>query len=232
VAGAHLEFRTLHSFESPEPWMGIDQMWDFFATDVGKVAVGGFIATIGSLIVFGLGWLKESQLSWKKQKIEAQHLGIRLVLVLDKLVADCYNAVNDPLFTDEQGYTHSMVPNPDFALPEGGDYRALPTQQMYDIMSMPNRLNAIKEGMDSVGEQSSPPDYEEYYRYRDENLSKLGLRAIGQIESLCKKYKIPPPERPKYYDPKEDLLARLERIEEIDRMRAQASVAFAPPVPL
>ncbi|GLH44522.1 hypothetical protein RS3R6_10000 [Pseudomonas atacamensis] len=207
-------------------------MWDFFATDVGKVALGGFIATTGSLIVFGLGWLKESQLSSKKQKIEAQHLSIRLVLVLDKLVADCYNAVNDPLCIDEQGYSHSMVPNPDFALPEGGDYRALPTQLMYDIMSMPNRLNAVKEGMDSVGEQSSPPDYEDYYRYRDENLSRLGLRAIGQIESLCNKYKIPPPERPRFYNPKEDLLARLERIEEIDRKRSEAYDSIKPPLPL
>ncbi len=206
-------------------------MWDFFATDIGKVALGGFIATTGSLIVFGLGWLKESQLSWKKQKIEAQHLGIRLVLVLDKLVADCYNAVNDPLSVDGQGCTHSTVPNPEYALPEGGDYRALPTQLMYDIMSMPNRLNALKEGMDSVGEQSSPPEYEEYYRYRDENLSKLGLRAIGQIEALCKKYKIPPPERPSFYDPKEGFLARLKRIEEIDRMRFQTYVAVKPSVP-
>ena len=206
-------------------------MWDFFATDVGKVALGGVIATTGSLIVFGLGWLKESQLSGKKQKIEAQHLGIRLVLVLDKLVADCYNAVNDPLGTDEQGYTHSMVPNPKYALPEGGDYRALPTQLMYDIMSMPNRLHAIEEGMDSVWEQSSPPEYEEYYRYRDETLSKLGLRAIEQIESLCKKYKIPPPERPSFYNPKEGLLARLERIEEIDRMRFQSQLAVNPSVP-
>jgi hypothetical protein len=205
-------------------------MWVFFATDVGKVALGGVIATTGSLILFALGWLKESRLSSKKKKIEAQHLGIRLVLVLDKLVADCYNAVNDPLFTDEQGYTHSAVPNPEFALPEGGDYRALPTQLMYDIMSMPNRLHAIKEGMDSVGEQSSPPDYEEYYQYRAENLSKLGLRAIGQIESLCKKYKIPPPEKPKYYAPKEDLISKLERMEEIDRMRDKFSGAVTPPV--
>ncbi|OPB33552.1 hypothetical protein [Pseudomonas fluorescens] len=205
-------------------------MWEFFASDVGKVALGGLIATTGSLILFALGWVKESRLSSKKQEIEAQHLGIRLVLVLDKLVADCYNAVHDPLFTDDQGCTRSAVPNPEFALPEGGDYRALPTQLMYDIMSMPNRLNAIKEGMESVGDQSSPPDYEEYYQYREENLSKLGLKAIGQIESLCKTYKIPPPERPKYYAPKEDLISKLERMEEIDKMRATFSGAVTPPV--
>jgi len=205
-------------------------MWEFFATDVGKVALGGVIATTGSLILFALGWIKEWRFSSKKQKIEAQHLGIRLVLVLDKLVADCYNAVHDPLFTDEQGFTHSSVPNPEFTLPEGGDYRALPTQLMYDIMSMPNRLNAIREGMDAVGEQSSPPDYEEYFQYRDENLSKLGLRAIGQIESLCKRYKIPPPERPEYYAPKEDLISRLERMEQVDRMRDRFSGAVTPPV--
>jgi hypothetical protein len=203
-------------------------MWELFASDVGKVAVGGIIATTGSLLLFALGWIKESRLSGKKQEIEAQHLGIQLVLVLDKLVADCYNAVNDPLFTDEQGYTHSSIPNPEFELPEG-DYRALPTQLMYDIMSMPNRLNAIKEGMNSVGENSSPPDYEEYYQYRDENLSKLGLRAIGQIDSLCKKYKIPLPEKPKHYDPELDLISRLDRLEEVDRARAKFSGAVVPP---
>lgn len=81
---------------------------------------------------------------------------------------------------------------------------------------------------ESVGDQSSPPDYEEYYQYRDENLSKLGLRAIGQIESLCKTYKIPPPERPKYYAPKEDLISKLERMEEIDKTRAAFSGAVTP----
>lgn len=196
-------------------------MWEFFTTDVGKVALGGVIATSGQLIVFGLGWLKESRFSWKTQKTDAQHLGIRLVLVLDKLVDDCHSAVNDRTGTDEQGITYNLVANPELSVPEGADYRVLPAQLMYDIMSMPNRLHAINEGMDFVWSDSGPPDFDDYYRYRTEKLSEFGLRAIGQIESLCKKYKIPPPERPNFYDPKRGLLDKLEKIAEIDRMRAQ-----------
>ncbi|WP_136474195.1 hypothetical protein [Pseudomonas sp. DG56-2] len=197
-------------------------MWEFFASDMGKVALGGLIAISGQLIVFILGWIKESLLSWKKREIEAQHLSIRLVLALEKLVGDCYNAVNDPLYTDENGYTRSSVPNPEFALPEGGDYRALPTQLMYDIMSMPNRLEGIKEGLASARENASPPDYDEYHLYRRETLSTLGLKAIAQIESLCATYKIPLPERPSFYDPKQGLRDQLARIEEFHKRNLQS----------
>lgn len=176
-------------------------MWEFFASDVGKVALGGLIAITGQLLVFLLGWAKESRVSEKKRELEALHLGIRLVLVLEKLVGDCYAAVNDPTHTDQQGYTCSAVPNPKFALPHDGDYRALPAELMYDVMSMPSRLDAVLEGMSSCYEYASPPDYEEYYSYRIESLSKIGLKAMTLIESLCEKYKIPPPERAAYYEP-------------------------------
>lgn len=198
-------------------------MLEFFASDIGKVALGGLIAISGQLLVFVLGWIKESRFSQKKQMTEAQHLGIRLVLALDKLVGDCYSAVNDPLTTDRNGLTVSTVPNPQFALPEGGDYRALPTQIMYDIMSMPNRLVAIEESLAWESEYSSPPDYEEYYVARAEKLSVFGLKAIGQIESLCALYRIPAPEWPEHYDPRQGLQNHLLRIEQ-NRLRYQSRI--------
>lgn len=193
-------------------------MWEFFASDVGKVALGGLIAISGQLLVFLLGWAKESRTSKKKQELDAQHLGIRLVLALEKLVGECYQATNDPTCTDNQGLTRNTVPNPDFVLPQEGDYRALPTGLMYEIMSMPNRLDAIKEGMSSAYEYADPPEYDDYYIYRGESLSQFGLQAIRLIESLCDRYKIPPPDRPEYYDPKQGLLDQLKRIEK-DRQR-------------
>lgn len=197
-------------------------MWDFFASDMGKVALGGLIAISGQLLVFLLGWAKESRVSRKKRTSDAQHLGIRIVLALEKLLVDCVRAVNDPTFTDNEGYTRSMVPNPDFTLPQEGDYRSLPTGLMYEIMSLPNKLDAIKEGMSAAYEYADPPEYESYYLYRDEHLSKLGLQVLPLIESLCDKYKIPMPERSDYYDPRQNLLGHLARIADFYEKRQNA----------
>ncbi|UVM06813.1 hypothetical protein [Pseudomonas laurylsulfatiphila] len=196
-------------------------MWEFLASDVGKVALGGLIAIAGQIMVFVLGWAKESRVSEKKRELEAQHLGIRLVLVLEKLVGDCYSAVNDQTYTDEQGFTRNAVPNPQFSLPQEGDYRALPAELMYDVMSMPSRLDSVMEGMSSCHEYASPPDFEEYYSYRIESLSKLGLNAMALIESLCDKYKIPPPERAGYYEPEQAFRRYLAKTAEVDQMRAE-----------
>lgn len=205
-------------------------MWEFWASDVGKVAIGGLFAVTVQVVVFVLGWAKESYVSHKKRRLDAQHLSIRLVVVLDKLVGDCLAAVNDPTYTGEDGYIYSSIPNPSFALPEEGDYRALPTQLMYNLMYMPNRVGSINEGLDAVWNDSSPPDHDEYYYFRDEALSKLGLRAIDLIESLCAKYKIPPPEWSKYYDPKQGFLKQLARNEENMRKRACAVGVTASPL--
>lgn len=181
-------------------------MENFLGSDAGKVALGGAIAIAGQLMVFLLGWGKEHLVARKKIELEAQHLGIRLVYVLEKLVGDCYSAVNDHTFTDQSGLTFNAVDNPDLTLPLDGDYRVLPTAIMYDVMSMPSRLEAIKEALATMREFASPPDYSEYYEYRRETLSKLGLKALEVIDALCKKYRFPRPERIEHYDPKDVFL--------------------------
>lgn len=96
------------------------------------------------LLVFSLGWVKEHHVSSKKRDLDAQYLSIQVVLALEKL-----KAVYDPTYINAaDGYTYSSVSNPAFALPDQGDYRTLPTQLMYDVMFMPNRVAAIKEGLD------------------------------------------------------------------------------------
>lgn len=188
-------------------------MPEFLTSDVGKVAIGGLIAMAAQILVFILGWMKEHRVSIKKRDLDAQYLGIQVVLALDKLVGDCLEAVKDPTETDANGFTRSTVSNPEFALPVEGDYRAFPTQLMYSVMFMPNRVSAINEGLDAAWDQASPPDYDEYYRFRGEAFSKLGLQAITVISDLCTKYKIPLPEWPAGYDPRRLFL---EEIKELD----------------
>ncbi len=85
--------------------------------------------------------------------------------------------------------------------------------------------------MASARDNSFPPDYDEYYRYRDEKLSEFGLKAFGQIESLCDKYRNPFPEWPSFYDPKQGFLDKLAKIEEMDRRRSQVNETLMSTIP-
>ncbi|WP_169431128.1 hypothetical protein [Pseudomonas fluorescens] len=190
-------------------------MDNFWGSDVGKVALGGAIAIAGQLMVFLLSWGKEHIVAWRKSELEAQHLGIQLVYVFEKLAGDCYSAVNDHTFTDQSGRTFNAVDNPELTLPPNGDYRVLPTAIMYDVMSIPSRLEAIREGLAAMHEFASPPDYSEYYEYRRETLSRLGLKALELVDALCNKYKFPRPERIEHYDPKEVFLHYVRKSAEV-----------------
>jgi len=199
---------------------------EFFKSDVGKVALGGLIALGGQLLVAGISWFKEARFAASKARKEAEYLAIRLVLVFDELTNDCYQAVNDPLMPDGDGFLQSSVPDPALTLPEG-DYKTLPRHLMYEVLSMPNRLESIKEGMVSAWQDSTPPDYDELFEYRREHLARLGIRALGLIASICEAYKIPLPERPNLYTPWQSFQDELISIGKAQRDRTERNRAMA-----
>ncbi|SIN87891.1 hypothetical protein SAMN05443247_00408 [Bradyrhizobium erythrophlei] len=198
-------------------------MLEFLKTDVGKVALGGAIAVSGQLAASLIAWGKEAWFAASKRQKEAEYLAMRLVLVFDELTTDCYNAVHDPLTEDREGISESTVADPTLSLPTDGDYKALPRRLMFRIMSMPSKLDGIKEGMASAWEFSGPPNFDEFFEYRREHWSKLGLEALDLIDALCREYKIPPPERPEYYAPRESFLDELVKIEQYKREREEAN---------
>lgn len=186
-------------------------MLEFLQTDIGKVSAGALIALAGQILVFLLGWIKESNTLSRSKRSDAEYLSMHLVISLEKLISDCYTAINDPLIEDERGSLQNTISNPKFTLPHEGDYKNLPTQTMYRILSIPNRLESFEEGLDWVSEYDDPPDYPMYYNYRKKHLSRLGLFAISQLETLCEEYRIPEPERAEHYEPKEAFLKELAR---------------------
>lgn len=178
----------------------------------------------GQLAVTLISWLKEHRFAASKKRKDAEYLAMRLVLAFDGLINGCYNAVHDPLREDQEGISESTVPDPTLTLPSDGDYKALSRHLMYEILSMPNRLEGIKEGLSSVAEDSDPPDFFEFFEYRREHWSRLGLRALDLIDALCHRYKIPPPTRPNFYTPRtsfQDEIAEIEndRRERLERNR-------------
>lgn len=203
-------------------------MWEFLKSDIGKVALGSVIAFGGQLIVALIAWGKEFWFDRRKKKKEAEYLAMRLVLVFDELSNDCYNAVHDPLTEDKEGCNESTVPDPTLTLPSDGDYKALPRQLMYDVMSMPNRIDSIEEGMASAWAFSSggPPEFHEFFEYRREHWSKLGLKALDLVDALCRQYKIPPPERPHFYTPRQSFQDELAEIAEDKKQRRAQSDAM------
>ncbi|AMA55722.1 hypothetical protein [Bradyrhizobium sp. CCGE-LA001] len=200
-------------------------MLEFLKSDIGKVALGGAIAVAGQLTATLIGWLKEARLAATKKRKDAEYLAMRLVLVLDTLVGACYNAVHDPLTEDNQGILENTVLDPTLTLPLDGDYKALPRSLMYELLSMPNKLDGINEGLSATANISGPPDHQEYYEYREEHWSKLGLKALGLIDALCHQYKIPPPERPPHYTPRESFREVVAKIQEAKRERNERNNA-------
>jgi hypothetical protein len=198
-------------------------MLEFLKTDIGKVALGGAIAVSGQLAATLIGWGKEYWFDASKRRREAEYLAMRLVLVFDELTTSCYNTVHDPLMEDQQGCSEATVGNPTLSLPTDGDYKALPRRLMFQIMSMPSKLDGIGEGMASAWDISGPPNYDEFFEYRREHLSKLGLEALELIDALCREYKIPAPDRPKYYTPRESFLNELAKVEQEKQEREEAS---------
>jgi hypothetical protein len=168
-----------------------------------------------------VAWFKEARFAAAKKRKDAEYLAMRLVLVLDALVNACYNAVHDPLTEDSEGVTENTVSDPTLTLPSDGDYRTLPRSLMYEVLSMPNRLDGIKEALLSTADFSGPPDYSEYYEYRGEHWSKFGLTALDLIDALCRQYKIPLPERPEHYTPRASFQEELTGIEKNKREREE-----------
>lgn len=195
-------------------------------SDIGKVALGGAIAVAGQLAVTLIAWLKDAQFAARKKRKDAEYLALRLVLVFDGVVNACYSAVHDPLREDQEGISESTVPDPTITLPSDGDYKALPRDLMYDVLSMPNRLDGIKEGLAATAEDSFPPDYPEYYAYRCEHWSRFGLKALDLIDALCRLYKIPQPERPDHYTPEEAFKNELANVENYQKERDKQNAAM------
>ena len=196
-------------------------MLDFIASDVGKVVAGALIAFTGQIVVAVIAWAKEASTKKAVQRKEAEFLAFQLVVALERMVGEAYNAIHDPLIYLDEGEANPTVANPKLNLPHGGDYKTLPAQLMYRVLSFPNRIIGMAEGMSAVAEHSGPPNYEEVFLYRREECAKLGLDGLAIIDDLCRKYAIPAPTRPKHYDPKEAFERDLKKVQEENNKLAE-----------
>lgn len=152
----------------------------------------------------------------------ARHLAMRTVLALDDFVGGCYAAVHDnPEFNPaDPGDFIFHADDPVLVLPPDADWTILKPELIDDILWMPNRARTVLDALESL--DISPPDFDDYFQHRQEDFSRLGLRAMDLIEQLCAAYGLVLPDRPAYYHPRAGFEAKVAQMTALWGRRRQA----------
>ena len=148
---------------------------------------------LGAILTIG----RELYAEKRSRKKDAEYLAIRLICILDTFMERCASVVGDNgLYhgqTDEQGYSRIQEPAPDLDIKINDvNWKALPSELMYEILSFPNLISDADRLIGSTFELAAcPPDYSEGFEERQNQYSLLGLKASTLSSKLRSKYKIP-----------------------------------------
>ncbi|MCY7297530.1 hypothetical protein [Alteromonas sp. a30] len=164
-----------------------------------KATIGLLGVIIGSLLTVILTTLKEWWFQQRKRREEQVYLAIQISCLLDRFVAGCWAAVNDDgtihglEYRDESGCLSTQADTPHFEpLSIDVSWKSLPTNLMYEILDLPNKVEEANAYIEEVWEHAaSPPDYEELFEARVQKYSTLGLNAMSLAEQLRSLAKLP-----------------------------------------
>jgi hypothetical protein len=162
----------------------------------------------------------ESKFRNEELERHARYLAIRVVCRLDPFVSECCDVVGDSGVPDSEGILTPRVDDPTLTLPEDVDWKTIPSDLMYRILSFPNDLDTANQSIRFVGDEIAfPPDYEEYYDARTLQFGRLGLRAITLADEIRRTYGIPPRDYANW-NPRDVLTKEIEETEKRQRERA------------
>ena len=155
------------------------------------------IGLIGVVLGFFLTFGRERYTERKKMDKEAQYLAIRTVCIFDRFIEGCVAVVGDDGLwhgqSDADGYSRiqEKAPTLDIELTDV-NWKALPFDVMYEILSFPRDLDDANHIIDSTFEHAaSPPSYDEGFEERQYQFATLGLKASSLVEKLRSTYGIP-----------------------------------------
>ncbi|QXZ81275.1 hypothetical protein [Rhizobium sp. L51/94] len=181
-------------------------LWQFFQTTQGSIILGvllgaGSIAK-GVMLSRSLLWAGIRRPQRVNRRREERMLAMRVVLALDDLVGGCHSAAIDaPEFNpSDAGDFVLHTEDPRLILPKDVDWSLLSPELAEEVLWMPNRLRNILDALESL--DVNAPEFDDFFLHRQADFSKLGLRAMDIIDTLCAEYGIEAPERPLYYDPR------------------------------
>lgn len=157
---------------------------------------------------------------------EVRQLAVRTVIALDDFVGACHAAVNDtPEFNPSDPAEFVFhADDPRLFLPRDAEWSIMNRDIAEQLLWMPNRIRNVLDGLDSL--DIVPPGFDDLFERREEDFSRLGIHALNLIETICSEYTVPKPERPTYYDPRQDFQSRIDTILDARSRRRQAG--FSP----
>jgi len=185
------------------------------------------IALVGVVVGAALTIGRELFAEWRKDQKDAQYLAIRIVCIFDRFIEGCVAVVGDDgLFhgqPDAEGYSRIQVEEPslDIQLTDV-NWKALPSELMYEILSFPNSLDDAKHIVSTTFDLAAfPPSYDEGFEERQYQFSKLGLNAVCLVEKLRSEYNLPA-RTFDHWNPIEYMKNEKMKIEELRNKRAAA----------
>lgn len=190
------------------------------------------IGLVGVALGVLLGILKDWIFQKAKRKKEYEYLATRVACELDRFVYRCVDVANDDGTSygqyDKDGCACIQVTPPEFnPLELDVDWRSLPSNLMYEILNLPNKVETANAAISSVFDHVTvPPHYEEGFEARQLHFSELGLLAMDLAKRLRKFAKLPAFEAIENWNPEEVLTYKKKQAIEIqeDRYRAQETL--------
>ncbi|MEW8347809.1 MAG: hypothetical protein AB2687_05820 [Candidatus Thiodiazotropha taylori] len=159
--------------------------------------VEALIGLLGVIVGASITAVREHWVSAEATKKSAEYLAIRAVSVLDGFTEQCADVVGDDGLSHGQvgpdGCRVVQISTPSFSVEElDVDWKSIPSNLMYEILSLPNRVSAADQKISSVWEYvAGPPDYEELFEERQIQYGELGLKAASLSDELRRLYRIP-----------------------------------------
>ena len=156
-------------------------IWGNVATGLVTGLLTGVIALAGIWLTHRLTQEREKRALKEKLARERYFIATDLVFMLERYAEGCARIVTDygKDNDDRQPEREAMPDYPDLNLTNvSGDWRTLDQHVLYRIRELPVLQNEARGAIAHAAQIPAPPSHEEYFRERQYQFARLGIRAV------------------------------------------------------
>jgi hypothetical protein len=167
-------------------------IWGNVATGLITGLLTGGVTLAGIWLAHWFTLRRERTAAEEKLARERYFIATELIFELERFAEECARVARDdgelvPPAVGAQEEREATVIQPKINLDDAtGDWRVLPPLLMYRIRELPVLQGEANRMIRYAGENDSPPDYSDYFRERQYQYARLGLKAAIQAKRLCR----------------------------------------------